>query len=78
MLSAAVAAANLSARLGNPDGTFTVFAVEDGGWADALSHGGVLCTVGYMRSGPCQSVADLLASTSLSRTVLGYGAPMSS
>ncbi len=74
MLSAALAAANLSGMLADPGARFTVFAVADGGWADAFSRASVQCTVDFMRSGPCQTVGDLLASTGLRRTVLGYGA----
>ena len=75
VLSAALASANLSSWLGTPGAAFTVFAVTDGGWADAFARGGVLCTVAYMRSGACGSVGDLLASTGLRNTVLNYGAP---
>ncbi len=74
VLSAALASANLSGWLGTPGAAFTVFAVTDGGWADAFARGGVLCTVAYMRSGACGSVGDLLASTGLRHTVLSYGA----
>ncbi|KAK9825906.1 hypothetical protein WJX81_004298 [Elliptochloris bilobata] len=72
VLSAALAAANLSGWLSGAGEAFTLFAVADGGWADAFTHQGVLCTVAYMRADACQTAGDLLSSTSLRRTLLGY------
>lgn len=74
VLSAALAAANLSGWLSGAGGAFTLFAVADGGWADAFARQDLLCTVAYMRTGACQTAGDLLSSTSLRRTLLGYGA----
>lgn len=74
VLSAALAAADLSGWLSGAGNAFTLFAVADGGWADAFARQDLLCTVAYTRTGACQTAGDLLSSTSLRRTLLGYGA----